>query len=73
MKISKVIKKIIGICAVSGIAVIAYKVGESDGRQKERHRNDSDNIDYYDDDMEYDEEDDGCIAPRRAVSEVRRK
>lgn len=72
MKISKVIKRIIGICAVSGIAVIAYKVGESDGRQKEHHRNASDNIDYYDD-MEYDEEDDKCIAPRRALSEVRRE
>lgn len=73
MKISKAIKRIIGICAVSGIAVIAYKVGKSDGRQKERHRNDSDNIDYYDDDVEYDEKDDGCIAPRRAVSEVQRE
>lgn len=72
MKISKIIKRIIGICAVSGIAVIAYKVGESDGRQKERRRNASDNIDYYDD-MEYDEEDDKCIAPRRAVSEVQRE
>lgn len=73
MKISKAIKEIIGICAISGIAVIAYRVGENDGRRKERHHNASDNIDYYDDDMEYDEEDDGCIAPRHTVSEVQRE
>lgn len=72
MKISKVIRRIIGICAVSGIAVVAYKIGENDGRQKERHHNDTNNIDYYDD-MDYDEEDDECIAPRHAVSEVQRE
>lgn len=72
MKISNIIKGIIGICTVLGIAVIAYRAGESDGRQKERQCNDSDNIDYYDD-VEYDEEDDGCIAPRRAVYEVQKE
>ncbi len=72
MKFSKAIRKIIGICAVSGVAVIAYKIGESDGRQKERHRITSENIDYYDD-MDYDEKDDECITPRRAVYEVQRE
>ncbi len=62
MKIKKIIKGIIGIGAVGGIAYAAYKLGESNGEVNERFRQ------KYDDDDEdgynlYDEPDDGCIAP----------
>ena len=73
MKIKKIIKGIIGISAVVGIAYAAYKFGESNGEVKERFRqkydNDEDEYDFDEDEDGYnlydnmDEPDDGCIAP----------
>lgn len=76
MNVKKMIKGIIGICAVSGIAVIAYKCGEDNGRTAERKRltADDDDIDLYDDDdEEFDEPDDYCLAPRHKKNDVLRE
>lgn len=70
MKIKKIIKGIIGIGTVGGIAYAAYKLGESNGEINERFRQKyDDDEDKYDFDNDedgynlYDEPDDGCIAP----------
>ena len=72
MKIKKIIKGVIGIGAVGGIAYAAYKRGESNGEVNERFRqkydDDEDIIEDEDyDDLRFydnmDEPDDGCIAP----------
>ena len=73
MKIKKIIKGIIGIGAVGGIAYAAYKLGESNGEVNERFRqkydDDEDEYDFDDDEEGYNlydnmvEPDDGCIAP----------
>ena len=73
MKIKKIIKGIIGIGAVGGIAYAAYKLGENNGEVNKRFRQkyDDDEDEYdFDDDEDgynlYDEPDDGCIAPANA-------
>lgn len=72
MKFKKIIKGIIGIGAVGGIAYLAYKVGEGNGEINERYRDKRDDYAFDEDDdeeynfydnMSYDEPDDGCIAP----------
>ena len=67
MKISKIIKEIMGLGIVGGTAYLAYKVGEVNGEINERYR--EDDIENIEDDVEdkftYDEPDDGCIAPAR--------
>mgnify|MGYP007069940311 CR=1 FL=1 len=71
MKIKKIIKGIIGVGVVGGVAYLAYKVGECNGEINERYREKSDDFepdeddeDYnFYDDLNYDEPDDGCIAP----------
>ncbi len=63
MNVKKIIKRIMGIGVVGGIAYLAYKVGECNGEMNERvHAM----ADVGDDDYnfsDYDEPDDGCIAP----------
>ena len=63
MNVKKIIKGVIGLGAVGGIAYLAYKVGECNGEMNERvHAM----ADVGDDDYnfsDYDEPDDGCIAP----------
>ena len=67
MNISKIFKTVVGIGAVSGVAYLAYKVGEVNGEINERYR--EDDVEEIEDDAEnkftYDEPDDGCIAPAR--------
>lgn len=75
MNVKKIIKGIIGLGAIGGVAYAAYKLGESDGRFNEIHRRMTENGDEDDEDIEvekdddyrfydnYDEPDDGCIAP----------
>lgn len=63
MNVKKIIKGVIGLGAVGGVAYLAYKVGECNGEMNERvHAM----ADVGDDDYnlsDYDEPDDGCIAP----------
>lgn len=72
MNAKKFIKGIIGLGVMSGVAYLAYKVGESNGEINERFRDKYGNEDdeeeadnYYGTCFEpkYDEPDDGCIAP----------
>ena len=73
MNVKKIIKGIIGLGAVTGIAYISYKVGESNGEINERFRekygDDEDDIELDDDEDEFrfydnmDEPDDECLAP----------
>ena len=74
MNIKKIIKGIIGIGAVGGIAYAAYKLGESNGEVNERFRQkyDDDEDEYdFDDDEDgynlYDEPDDECLAPANCI------
>ena len=73
MNVKKIIKGIMGLSAVAGIAYLSYKVGESNGEINERFREkygdeDDEDIEVEEDDDykfydNYDEPDDGCIAP----------
>ena len=73
MNVKKIIKGIMGLGAVAGIAYLSYKVGESNGEINERFREkygdeDDEDIEVEEDDDykfydNYDEPDDGCIAP----------
>ena len=73
MNVKKIIKGIVGLSAVAGIAYLSYKVGESNGEINERFREkygdeDDEDIEVEEDDDyrfydNYDEPDDGCIAP----------
>ena len=73
MNVKKIIKGIVGLGAVAGIAYLSYKVGESNGEINERFRekygDDEDDIDLDDDEDEFrfydnmDEPDDECLAP----------
>ena len=67
MNIKKIIKVIIGIGAVGGIAYTAYKFGESNDKDNERFRQKyDDNEDEYNDlPFEYTEPDDECLAPKK--------
>ena len=64
MNVKKIIKGIIGLGAMGGIAYAAYKLGECNGEMNERiHAM----ADVGDDNgkFDYDELDDGCLAPKR--------
>ena len=69
MNVKKIIKGIIGLGAIGGVAYAAYKLGESDGRFNEIHRRMTENGDEDDEDDDYkfydnyDEPDDECLAP----------
>ena len=63
MKISKIIKGIMGLGIVGGTAYLAYKVGEANGEINERYR--EDDVENIENKFTYDEPDDGCIAPAR--------
>ena len=66
MNIRKIVKYIAEIGMISGIAYIAYKIGENDGADRERIRCSCDESREYEDlPFEYTEPDDGCIAPKR--------
>lgn len=70
MKFKKIIKGIIGVGVMGGVAYLAYKIGEGNDEINERYRDkygDEDNEIEEDDDFKFydnlDEPDDGCIAP----------
>lgn len=73
MNVKKIIKGVIGLGAVGGVAYLAYKVGECNGEMNERVHamadiGDGDGEYSEDDDedhhlMVFDEPDDGCLAP----------
>ena len=70
MNAKKIIKSIVGLSIMSGVAYLAYKVGEGNGEINERFREKcDDNINDADTDEEYqfydhmDEPDDECLAP----------
>jgi len=73
MNVKKIIKCIIGLGAIGGVAYLAYKVGECNGEMNERVHAMADieggDGEYSEDDdedhhlMVFDEPDDGCIAP----------
>lgn len=75
MNAKKIIKGIVGLGVMGGVAYLAYKVGEGNGEINERFRDkygddeDDSDIEFDDDDEDYrfydhmDEPDDGCIAP----------
>ena len=76
MNVKKIIKGIVGLSAVAGIAYLSYKVGESNGEINERFRekygDDEDDIELDDDEDDecrfYDnlvEPDDECLAPKK--------
>ena len=75
MNVKKIIKGIIGLGAIGGIAYAAYKLGESNGEVNERFRekygDDEDDIEFSDDEDEFrfydnmDEPDDECLAPKK--------
>ena len=58
MNVKKIIKGIIGLGAIGGVAYAAYKLGESDGRFNEIHRRMTENGDEDDEDIEVEEDDD---------------
>lgn len=70
MKFKKIIKGIIGVGVMGGVAYLAYKIGEGNGEINERYRDkygDEDNEIEEDEDFKFydnlDEPDDGCLAP----------
>ena len=75
MNVKKIIKGIVGLSAVAGIAYLSYKFGESNGEVNERFRekygDDEDDIELDDDEDEFrfydnmDEPDDECLAPKK--------
>lgn len=75
MNVKKIIKGIMGLSAVAGIAYLSYKIGESSGEVNERLREkygDEDDIELDDDEDDefrfYDnmiEPDDECLAPNK--------
>ena len=75
MNVKKIIKGIVGLGAMAGVAYAAYKLGESKGKINERFRekygDDGDDIELDDDEDEfrfYDnmiEPDDECLAPKK--------
>ena len=74
MNVKKIIKGIVGLGAMAGVAYAAYKFGESNGKINERFRekygDDEDDIELDDNEDEfrfydnYDEPDDACLAPK---------
>lgn len=75
MNVKKIIKGIVGLGAMAGVAYAAYKIGESNGKINERFRekygDDEDDIELDDDEDEYRfydnlvELDDECLAPKK--------
>ena len=78
MKFKKIIKGIIGVGVVGGVAYLAYKIGECSGETNAKFREKySDDLNDFDDDEDidnyygtcfehkYDEPDDGCVAPMK--------
>ena len=75
MNVKKIIKGIMGLSAVAGIAYLSYKVGENNGEINERFRekygDDEGDIELDDDEDEFrfydnmDEPDDECLAPKK--------
>lgn len=71
MKVKKIIKGIMGLGAMAGVAYLAFKVGESNGEINERFRQKygDDDLRFDDDEDEFsfygtmDEPDDECLAP----------
>lgn len=63
--IKRIIKGVIGLGVVGGVAFLSYKLGESDGRCSEIHRRLSEMRDEDDNDFDFDEPDDGCISPQK--------
>ena len=63
MNAKKIIKAIAKVAAVSGVAYVAYKLGECSGESKERIRQKYDDEDDYYSLSDYDEPDCGCIKP----------
>jgi hypothetical protein len=63
MNVKKIIKGIIGLGAVGGVAYLAYKVGECNGEMNERVHAMADVVDDDYNFCNYDEPDDSCIAP----------
>ena len=59
MNIKRIIKAVMGLGVVTGVAYIAYKVGECSGEFNEYE---DDYNDYY---CNMCEPDDGCIAPKK--------
>ena len=58
MNVKKIIKGIVGLGAMAGVAYAAYKFGESNGKINERFR------EKYGDDEDDIELDDACLAPK---------
>lgn len=63
MKAKKIIKAVTKLAAVSGVAFVAYKLGECSGESRERIRQKYDDADDYYSLSDYDEPDCGCIKP----------
>ena len=63
MKAKKIIKVIAKLAAVSGVAFVAYKLGECNGESRERIRQKYDDEDDYYSLSAYDEPACGCIKP----------
>lgn len=59
MNVKKIIKGIVGLGAMAGVAYAAYKLGESNGKINERFR------EKYGDDEDDIELDDECLAPKK--------
>lgn len=74
MNVKKIIKGIVGLGVMAGVAYAAYKFGESNGKINERFRekygDDEDDIELDDNEDEFrfydncDEPDDACLAPK---------
>ena len=80
MNVKKIIKGIIGLGAIGGVAYAAYKLGECSGEVNERFRekygdDDEDSIELDDDEDEIrfydnmDEPDDECLAPAHEAAD----
>lgn len=66
MNVKKIIKGIVGLGAMAGVAYAAYKFGESNGKINERFRekygdDEDDEFRFYDNMIEPDDE---CLAPK---------
>ena len=65
MNAKNIIKSIVGLGVMSGVAFLAYEVGENEGKTNERKRIWDERYDDDYDSFSYDEEDDMCIAPEK--------
>ena len=64
MNAKKIIKVIAKLAVVSGVAFVAYKLGECNGESKERIRQKYDDENDYYSLSDYDEPDCGCLSPK---------